>query len=165
MNLEEFFDYKNFLMKELCTNEAIVKLVADKPDCKVPNHTLPYTQIFPYEYVPETVDNGVTFICFDVDITQVPNKTYYIPVIYIWVFTHKSKMKLPEGGIRTDKICTEIDKMLNGSRFYGLGDLDLAHVERFAPITDYQGRVLTYFTRDFNRRGERTTPANRKNRV
>ena len=76
MELTEFFDYKNQLMKELCCNENIVRLITDRKDSDVPNHTLAYSQIFPFEFVPETVDNGQTFICFDVDIADVLDKVY-----------------------------------------------------------------------------------------
>lgn len=166
MELEELFDYKNRLMKDLCSNKEVVTLVTDNENSKVPNHTLAYSQIFPYEFVPETVDNGQTFICFDVDITNVINKTFYTPVLYIWIFTHKSKMRLPDGGIRVDTLASKIDKFLNGNRLYGLGELDLRQVLRFSPITDYQGRVLTYYAKDFNRAGANKqpvrAPSNRK---
>lgn len=162
MKLEEFFDYKNRLMKDLCCNEEIVRLITDNNDADVPNHTLSYSQIFPYEFVPETVDDGKTFICFDVDIANVENKTFYTPVLYVWVFTHKSKMRLDAGGLRLDIMASKINDLLNGSRFYGLGELELKNVSRFSPITDYQGRALTYVARDFNRSSTHSIPANRK---
>lgn len=162
MNLEEFFDYKNTLMKTICTNERIVKLVTDNDDSVVPNHTIAYYQVYPYEFVPETVDNAKTFICFDVDIDSVINKTYYVPIIYIWVFTHKSKIRLPEGGTRTDAICRELDKVLNGNRYFGLGRLELGSVRRFSPVTDYLGRVMVYSARDWNDSAVKPSPSNRK---
>ena len=90
MQLEEFFDYKNQLMNDLLTNEEIVRLLAD--DCKPVNDVqdLVYKQVFPYEYIPETIEHGQTFICCDVDIQKSVNKTFLIPVLYIWVFSHKS---------------------------------------------------------------------------
>lgn len=152
MQLEEFFNYKNELMKTLCCNEAIVRLVTDSSSAPVPNYDIGYTQIFPYEFVPETVDDAKTFICFDVDVTQVLDKTFYVPALYVWVFTHKSKLRLPDGGgIRLDQLSVEIDKELNGSKNFGLGYLDLQSVVRFSPINDYLGRVLTYRAIDFNR--------------
>lgn len=163
MNLEEFFDYKNRFMKDLCSNKDIVTLITDDEDSSVPNRTLSYTQVFPYEFIPETVDNGQTFICFDVDIANVLNKTFYIPVLYVWVFTHKSKMRLSSGSIRVDTLSSKINELLNGSRFYGLGELELRQVGRFSPITDYQGRVLTYYAKDFNRSASKQAPSNRKN--
>ena len=51
------------------------------------------------KYVPDTVAHGQTFICCDVDIQRVESKTFLRPTLYIWVFTHKSKMRLPEGGV------------------------------------------------------------------
>lgn len=163
MDLEEFFDYKNRLMKDLCSNEAIVKLVTGNENARVPNHGLAYTQLFPFEFVPETESEAHTFICFDIDIASVPSKTYYVPMIYIWILAHKSKMRLPEGGVLLDRLAIEISKMLNGNRFYGLGQLMLADAHRFAPTTDYLGRVLVFTAVDFNRMtAGASTPSNRK---
>lgn len=155
MELEELFTYKNKIMAELCSNEAIVKLITDREDSEVPNHTLAYSQIFPYEYLPETIDEGHTFVCFDVDVQSVENKTFLNPVLYIWEFTHKSKLRIDRedgGGVRIDRLATEINKVFNGNRNFGLGELNLVSVERFSPILDYLGRVITYSAKDFNRR-------------
>ena len=163
MLLNEFFDYKNEIMKTFCSNKDIVRLVTDSSEAPVPNYDLIYSQIFPYEYVPETVDDGQTFICFDVDIADVVSKTYLVPVVYVWVFTHKSKLRLAEGGLRLDSLATAIGNELNGNRNIGLGELELSSVGRFVPIDDYQGRVLTFYSTDFNRaRPSRRPPTNRK---
>lgn len=164
MLLQDFFDYKNKLMEDLLTNESIVSLVNSEVSMEDAAN-LAYTQIFPCEYVPETIQNGWTYICFDVDIQSVSDKTFLTAALYIWVFTHRSNLRLPEGGVRTDKLCSEICKTINGSRYYGLGELNLYAVKRFAPITDYQGKVMTFYAREFNRQfnGAKSTPANRKN--
>lgn len=163
MLLNEFFDYKNKLMETLCRNENIVRLITDSKNTPVPNYTLAYDRIYPFEYVPDTVDDGKTFICFDVDIPLVIDDVYYKPALYVWVFTHKSKIRLEEGGIRTDQLVVEINKELNGSRYFGLGRLKLYSVGRFSPITDFHGRVMTYSATDFNQPGiSKRPPANRK---
>ena len=165
MYLEDIFDYKNELAKTLCCNEEIVRLVTGSKEAPVPNYSLMYSQLFPYQFIPETVDDAQTFICFDVDIVSVDNKTLYTPALYVFAFTHKDLLRLDEGGVRTDKLACEIDKELNGSRFFGLGELDLFSVERFVPIADYQGRILTYYAKDFNRsRPSMKPPVNRKQR-
>lgn len=167
MQLDEFFDYKNQLMGDLLTNEKIVQLIAD--DCKPVSDVqeLVYSQVFPYEYVPDTVEHGQTFICCDVDIQKSVNKTFLLPVLYIWVFSHKSKLRMPTesgGGVRIDRLCAEIAKTINGSRCYGLGELDLYAVKRFAPMTDYLGKVMTFHALDFNRVSPtgKPVPSNRK---
>ena len=164
MQLQELFDYKNKLMEDLLTNEKIVKLIND--DIAFEDAaSLAYTQVFPCEYVPETAQEGKTYVCFDVDISETVNKTYLLPKIYIWVFAHRSRLRLPEGGVRTDALCAEIANTINGSRMYGLGELNLYSVRRFAPMTDYQGKVMCYDTCDINRlyENKKPVPTNRRN--
>lgn len=164
MLLDEFYDYKNQLMEDVLTTESIVKLLSEGNDYNIPAIDLAYKQVFPFEYVPETIEHGQTFICFDVDIQKAASQTYLLPVIYVWVFAHKSRLRLPEGGVRTDMLAAEIARKLNGSRMYGLGTLDFYSSKRFAPIADYQGKVLTFHAVDFNTpkpTGQRI-PSNRK---
>lgn len=164
MQLEEFYDYKNQLMEDLLTTESIVKLIDDTVGLE-DAPSLAYRNVFPYEFIPETVEHGSTFICFEVDIQKAANKTFYMPTLYIWVFAHKSKMRLENGeGVRTDKLCSEICKKINGSRDYGLGELDLYSAKRFSPMTAYNGKLLTFTATDFNRQydGTKRTPTNRK---
>lgn len=164
MQLQEFFDYKNQLMEDLLTNKKIVALINSDIDVEKAE-ALAYKQVFPFEYVPDTVEHGNTFICFDVDIQESVNQTYLLPTLYVWVFTHRSLLRLPEGGVRTDKLCSEICKAINGSRMYGLGKLNLYSVKRFAPMTDYQGKCMAFHAVDFNKvyDPKKPTPTNRKN--
>ena len=159
MYLEEFFNYKNQLMNDLLTEKEIVRLLSDQYEDNIPEDPgeLVYTQIFPYEFIPETVEHGRTYICCDIDISRMSdrreapsNKLLYSPVLYIWLFTHKSLMRLPEGGVRVDKLAHEIAKKINGSHFYGMGNLELYSVKRFAPMMDYQGKVMTFDAKDWN---------------
>ena len=153
-------------MKILCTNKSIVSLVTNEDNHSVPAHDLAYKYIYPYEWLPDTIDTGHTFICFDVDIIEVPNRTMLVPYLYIWVFTHKSLLRLREGGARLDLIANEIDNELNGNRLFGLGQLQLNQVTRFVPISNYQGRMLTYRTRDFNYpKNTAPPPSNRRDRI
>lgn len=162
--LDEFFLYKNQLMEDMLTDEEIVKLINE--DIPVERaYELMYTQVFPCEYVPKTIQDGKTYICCDVDIQKALSKTYLSPTVFIWVFTHRSQLFLPDGGgVRPDKICSKICEKINGSMEYGLGQLDLYSVKRFAPMTDYQGKLMTFYATDFNRFYEpnKRVPTNRK---
>ena len=162
MQLNEFYDYKNQLMGDILTNKRIVHLL-DKDLDFDDAEKLRYTQVFPYEFIPETIEHGVSFICFDVDIQKSLNKTFYLPTLYIWIFSHSSILH-NEDGILPDMICSELANMLNGSRFYGLGELDLYSVKRFSPMTHYQGKVMTFNAEDFNRINPtgKPIPGNRK---
>lgn len=163
MLLNELFDYKSEIIRILCNNKDIVRLLMDEKEPVVLNYDLAYEQIFPYEYIPDTVDEATTFICFDVDITNLVDKIYYNPVLYVWAFTYKLKLRLDDGGIRIDRLAMEINKELSGNRNFGLGELELRSVTSFSPIKDYQGRQMVYTATDFNRPGvSKKPPANRK---
>ena len=164
VGLDELFDYKNRLMEDMLTNKEITKLLSEDGITEMKPEQLMYKQVFPYEYVPEVTEHATTFICCEVDIKDVLSKTFLVPYIYIWAFTHKSKVRIPSGGVRPDKLSSEIVKTINGSRMYGLGELNLYSVKRFSPIDNYQGRVLTFQAKDFNRiyAGGKPVPSNRK---
>ena len=162
--LEEFFEYKNKLMGKILTDETLVKLINEDATLETAEK-LAYTQVFPAHYIPETTHDGSTFVCFDVDILSAPNKTFYTPVIYIWVIVHRSRLRLPEGGVRSDKICSELCKLINGTKDIGLGEVRLYSSKVYAPQTDYTGKVLTFDAKDFNRPDnskKRPVPSNRK---
>lgn len=149
--IDEYYDYKNQLMSDILTSETIVRLIDESISLDNAS-SLAYTKVFPFEYLPETVEHGDTYVCFEVDITRAPSKTYLIPTIYVWVIAHHSLMRLPNGeGVRVDKLCSEICKKINGSRFYGLGELEFNSSKRFSPLSGYNGKMLTFITEDFNR--------------
>lgn len=165
MNLQEFFDYKNRLMYDLLGNEEIVRLLDPSiKDMSRAHEMLAYKRIFPFDYIPETIEDAGTYICFDVDIQKVIDKTFLKPTVYIWLFTHKSLLRLSEGGVRTDALCSEIANSINGSRYYGLGELELYSVKRYAPINDYQGKIMMFVAKDFNNPSpsKQPVPTNRK---
>lgn len=163
MHLRELYDYKNRLVKDMLTDEDIVKLIDPNGMCEDPTDMV-YDNINPYEFYPETIEKGRVYVCCDVDVTSTREKPYYDLVLYVWVFAHKSLLKLPEGGVRTDELCAAIDDKINGSRYYGLGKLNLNSSKRFAPIADYAGKMLTYRATDFNKKqtDNNKMPSNRK---
>lgn len=164
MYLDECFDYKNQFMQDILTNETIVKLLTDDYKVQKNPKQLVYSQVFPYEYLPETIEEGKPYIFVDVDIKKSNSKTFWEPYMYVWVLCHKSKLKLTTGGVRTDRICAEIAKAIDGSRFYGLGELELYSVARFSPTADHTGKVMTFHLTDFHRTlpTGKDVPVNRK---
>lgn len=164
MQLQDFFDYKNRFMEDILTNETIVSLLSDEEIPIEEAGRLVYKQVFPFEYIPETIQDGRTFICCDVDIDKSLTKPFYLPTLYVWVFSHRSRLRLPGGGVRTDKLCSEICRTINGSKMYGLGELDLYSAKRFAPVTDYNGKVLVFHSKEFSKvfDGTKKVPSNRK---
>ena len=59
LGLDEFFDYKNQLVDDILTNESIVKLMSDDGETVSAPESLMYTQVFPYEFVPNVTEHGI----------------------------------------------------------------------------------------------------------
>lgn len=65
MQLEEFYDYKNQLMGDILTNKNIISLL-DSDISFDDASKLAYTQVFPCEYIPDTVEHGNTWVSLGV---------------------------------------------------------------------------------------------------
>ncbi|MCL2298998.1 MAG: hypothetical protein FWC27_02480 [Firmicutes bacterium] len=151
-NLDELYLYKNTLMELLCSDSAIVALVMDSKEAECPNKAMPYSRVFPYNHVPDVTKEAMVYVCFDVEIRRVPNKTILYPDVYVWAFCHKSLMRLPGGsGVRPDKLVCEINHVLSGSPCLGAGPLELMGLSSVSPIDYHWGKLLHYATVDFNR--------------
>ena len=149
MYLEELSKYKIEIMKRLCLSEKIQSLILLSKS-QNSGREMMYKNIFPYAFVPDTVTNAGTFICFDLEVQRAKNRTFKDINILFWIFTHQSLIRT-ENGIRTDILADEIDKILNGNKDLGLGSAELRKVLRINPAKDYHGRTLVYKTVDFNR--------------
>lgn len=149
MYLDELSKYKIEIMKRLCLSDKIQSLILLSKSQRNGREMM-YKNIFPYAFVPDTVVNSNTFICFDLEVQRVQNRTFKDINILFWIFTHQSLMRA-DGGIRTDLIASEVDKILNGNRDLGLGTVELKKVLRVNPAKDYHGRNLVYRSVDFNR--------------
>ena len=149
MYLEELSKYKIEIMKRLCLSKEIQSLILFS-ESENQGKEMMYKNIFPYAFIPDTVTDASTFICFDLEIQRVQNRTFKDINMLFWIFTHQSLMRT-ENGIRTDIIANEVDKILNGNKNFGLGTSELKKVLRINPAKDYHGRSLIYKTVDFNR--------------
>ena len=150
MLFEELTDYRALVMKTLCSDEEIVKLISDQESPSVPNRSLMYTQIFPYAYTPDTTKETKTFVCFRLSVPEVMNKTYKRINLIFYIFTHQSLIRTQDG-LRPDLIGQAIERLFNGSLDVGLGRVKLVGMDDISPITDYHGIAIEYSVAEFNR--------------
>lgn len=149
MYLEELSKYKIKIMKALCMSRSIQQLILLKESVNEGREMM-YTNIFPYSFIPDTVTKASTFICFEIEVKRVLNRTFKDINILFWIFSHQSLIRTEEG-IRPDVLANEVDKMFNGNRDLGLGTTELKLVTLINPAKDYHGRTLVYKSTDFNR--------------
>lgn len=150
-NLEEFTKYKQTLMQALCTSEGVVDLMKlDSDPDTITGKDMRYSRIYPYNYVPLTIEKAQTFICFTVTAPNVKDNLIAELRLTVYVFTHQDLMRTNEG-IRTDLLVSEIDKLLNGSTKYGLGKVTLKCCDVMqVPCQGYSGLFSVYSVKDFS---------------
>lgn len=149
MYLEELSKYKIEIMKSLCLDEKIQRLILLLPSQNNGKEMM-YKNIFPYSFIPDTVTKASTFICFDLEVKRVQNRTFKDIDVMFWIFTHQTLMRTNDG-IRIDLLANEVDNIFNGNKNFGLGTMELKLVTLMSPAKDYHGKTLVYRSVDFNR--------------
>jgi hypothetical protein len=124
-------------------------------------------QLFPYIYTDGTNEAARTFVLVDDTVPRTEKGFFKNVNIYIYVFTHKSLIKLIgkeahkyelkeyKGNCRTDILSTAIDNILNKNKVFGIRELKLESVDTYKPSADYYGRVLKYSATCENIGGDR----------
>lgn len=147
-----FKDYRNTLMKALCSSKDIVNLLknTNEDSPTLPDKSLLYDHIYPYPFIPQADEAAKTYVGIRLTVPQVGSKTFKTIRLTAFIFTHYSLMRAP-GGLRIDLLADAIDSVLNGSLDYGLGHVELKDIDDVHPAKDYYGIAITYDITDWNR--------------
>ena len=150
MYLSDIPKYRDTIMEQICKCDTIINLIRpeDRPNMKTSE--LAYQYIFPYgRIIDKTADVG-TYLCFDIVAPRVVNRAFTDFRINFWLIAHDRRMQTPKGLV-TDLLSIEVEKIMNGSKAFGLGSVELMTWDRFTPAESFNGRSLMYRTVDFNR--------------
>lgn len=150
MYFEDVPKYRDTIMESICKCDAIVELLRPENQPQMSAKELPYKFIFPWGKIVDKATEAGVYICFDIAVPRVINKTFTDFRIDFWIMAHERKMRTDKGLV-TDLITIELDKLINGSRAFGLGKVELKTWDGFKPADGFDGRVLVYRTVDFNR--------------
>lgn len=167
-NSEIITDLKKAVMKEIVNDETFFHAIhsPDITDIECADELI-YKHIFPYHQNPETVDKVITFLTIQVHIpkTYDRNKTWVVPRLEIWVFSHNGHMKVDNipkvSDNRNDYISKLLDKKFNGRDSLGgskdekynvklYGKLDLVSNVEGAYSKDFLYRQLIFEMKDLN---------------
>ena len=143
---------KDKLMQKILLSEQVVKLIDDKQYNTVPAIGLKYKKVFPYAYIPQTVDDAGSFICFQANISQVKTDTVCDIQLSVYVLCQCSVIETPQG-CRHDLLADAVDDLINHSREFGIGKVTPYYrdpVTTTIPNYDYVCRKLMYTITDFN---------------
>lgn len=119
-------DWKNKAIELVIGQDEIMELLdMDEAEADDPM----YTRIFPYNHIPQTIEETKVYITFTVNIPKITfNKIWAYPRLTVRVIAHQERMKLNMAGVsatRIDYIAKLIVDLLTKNDF-GYGKLHLA---------------------------------------
>lgn len=165
MNLEELGSFKDKAISRLIQDDNIVDVLigdaAKDPDADIETLLLGESGsgangcVFKFEYVPDTQENAKTFLCVeDVPIQSASGDTIVGIKLYVFAYCSKSIMqtyrRANAAGTRIDILMSDIDKILNGNRDFGIGKLIREDGDIYKPEKTYYGRMAVYSVASFS---------------
>lgn len=140
-----------------CKNEAVAKLVASDEvieamgnDDIEENDEAMYKYIFPYLYIPYTIEESHSYICMKVIMTgrQSVNDLFGNYSVIIWVIVNQSLMQMDGvgGATRLDHLADMVETIFAGSEAFGTKRLQLVSNTEDDLDTRHRARKLTFTT-------------------
>lgn len=140
-----------------CKNEAVAKLVASDKVIKAmgnddieENDEAMYKYIFPYLYIPYTIEGSHSYICMKVIMTgrQSVNDLFGNYSVIIWVIVNQSLMQMDGvgGATRLDHLADMVETIFAGSEAFGTKRLQLVSNTEDDLDTRHRARKLTFTT-------------------
>lgn len=166
-NLNVISDMKQTVLRALLTDADVVKIVRNSSDILLPDMELRYTHIFPWMYVPDTVEDTGSYIGMKIRTRDPVNAAARVYDLTIYIMCHKEHMRMngtvcanlgldvTDSGSRVDVLMDKIDRLLNGSEELGFGKMELVDSDEFKPAEKFHGRYITYRVNGWNRYGEK----------
>ncbi|HHB2481310.1 TPA: hypothetical protein ACORDH_002761 [Bacillus cereus] len=159
--VEKLSEYKMEILNRVLESDKLTKLIKYstrdalfKPSLEDP-YELMHTHIYPYRFVPATVDEQKTFLTLGVNgfrRHQEGFKTfddYLSGELYFYMFTHHDLMRT-DTGVRQDLMLSEIVKMFEGTKGLGMGELKMRYVnELWMHNNKFGGYSIAFTVTDF----------------
>ncbi len=143
----EIIEYRNKIMNFLLTSEDIVSLMETTLDRAIDD--LSYKRIFPHERVPGTITDTNKYINFEISaVYDKENKVYKDLTVYFFIFCHMAVERTTKG-LWYDRVVEEIDEIFGDKNVLGIGKMVLLQNVPYTPKEEFEGRMITFKTKDF----------------
>ena len=132
--LDDMTRYKEAIIKKIAVSQNVIGLLLNDPNIDMDSdeaNDVIGRNIFDYDYIDGTVQRADAYIMVDSELDYPSSGSMnqwrvYVQVVCAKVYNaldHKIFKGVP--GNRRDNLAQEIDVLLNGERFIGIGDLEL----------------------------------------
>lgn len=166
--LDDMTLYKEAIIRKIAASQKVIGLLANDPmidmDSDEANDIID-RNIFDYDYIDRTVQRSDAYIMVDSELDYPTSGTMNQWRVYVQIVCAKTfnsmdhKIFKGVSGNRRDNLAQEIDALLNGERFIGIGDLELLSAAPATVPDTFTSMLLTYRVHDFRR--ERIPRGNR----
>lgn len=147
---------KNKILRLFSQSDEIKELLLGDQASAANADSLLFANLFPYLYFDKSQTQEAAFLCVEADIPKLPSATVKNLKITIWAYCHTSFMSCQKAGLegtRIDMLADLADRLLDGSRDFGIGMLRLESSSYFRPGDLYYGRKLVYTVPEFRTKG------------
>ena len=166
--LDDMTLYKEAIIRKIAASKNVIGLLVNDPmidmDSDEANDIID-RNIFDYDYIDRTVQRSDAYIMVDSELDYPTSGTMNQWRVYVQIVCAKTfnsmdhKIFKGVSGNRRDNLAQEIDALLNGERFIGIGDLELLSAAPATVPDTFTSMLLTYRVHDFRR--ERIPRGNR----
>lgn len=154
-------EYKMNILNRVFESDSLVKLLAYdasdalfRPSLENPSSLL-YDRVFPYRFVPKPTEEQRTYLTIGLNgFTRAQEgftvyDDYIAGQIYFYTFTHFDLMRT-DTGVRQDLILGEIDRIFDGAKGLGMGELKLRYAnELWMHNNKFGGYSVAFTVTDF----------------
>jgi hypothetical protein len=166
-NLDEIVDYPDKIALALSQDKTVVGFLTDNPNVDFVNDEIDVlgTQIFNYNFIPDTQTDSLSYITIDTVITASKYDTTKSLNIIVTVISNKTNMKLNPSiflgvaGNRRDNLVRYTDLVIRNMKSNTLGIGKLQFTTKTTPVspvsigsTNYVAKQLIYEVPNFDGR-------------
>lgn len=157
--VDQLVEYPSKVVSMLGSDKTIVELLTDNPDIVIGTDEADDVFdkcLYDYGYTDETTLEAIAYICVEAEIPRVMTETMQSIKLYVTVLCQKQYMKLDPAkfkkllGNRRDNLTRYIDKILDKSTVFGIGELNLESIRTVPSPAGFSARELEYSISDFH---------------
>lgn len=145
----EISRYREIIFQKLIEDKVLTDLVDVEGEYAGREEDLLYKRIYPYEYIPDIIEEAGCYVLFDLDVElNRKNRTFNKFNLYIYTLAHINSMRTPTG-LRPDLMVSQIEDIFDGMSILGVGEMKLVYNRRFYTGERFRGRALCFEMLDF----------------
>jgi hypothetical protein len=162
--LDELVEYPVIALHRIGSDKVVAQLLTNNPDIDMESgeaDAIYDRYLFDYNYVDGAVNEAAAFICVEAELTSPTSHTMVDFKLYVTIVCHKSFMDIDvtkfKGiiGNRRENLVRRVDKLLNDSVMFGIGQLTLDSARTVSAPAGFVARELAYRVSDFKDKGVR----------